>query len=81
MEIAVKSCKGFEILLVCQRIWQKKNKEDAEGTCSPPSFQTKPVSPVIPSLVGSGILLFQEFSYGRPRKIPLNVLSEVFSVS
>jgi hypothetical protein len=81
MEIAVKSCKDFEILLVCQRIWQKKNKEDAEGTCSPPSFQIKPVSPVIPSLVGSGILLFQEFSYERPRKIPLNVLSGVFSVS
>jgi hypothetical protein len=81
MEIAVKSCKDFEILLVCQRIWQKKNKEDAEGICSPPSFQTKPVSPVIPSLVGSGILFFLEFSYERPRKIPLNVLSGVFSVS
>jgi hypothetical protein len=64
MEIVVKSCKDFEILLVCQKIWQKKNKEGAEGTCSPPSFQTKPVSPVIPSLVGSGILPRQQKSTG-----------------
>jgi hypothetical protein len=60
MEIAVKSCKGFEILLVCQRIWQKKNKEDAEGTCSPPSFQSKPIPLILLSLVGPGILLSLE---------------------
>jgi hypothetical protein len=34
MEIAVKSCKNFEILFACQRIWQKENKEGAKLACT-----------------------------------------------
>jgi hypothetical protein len=49
MEIAVKSCKNIEILFVCQRIGR-----------SPPSFQIKPIPPVILSLFGLGILLSLE---------------------
>ena len=34
MEIAVKSCKNFEILFACHRIWQKEDKEDANLACT-----------------------------------------------